>query len=98
MPQNTQHVLGFFFRFIFIIFNCGGGLFVHMNASAHRAQRGESPLELGLQAVVSHLLWVLGLKCRTSGRAVCAFLTTGPSLQASSFVFLMMGPRNIDHW
>ena len=28
-------------------------------------------LELGLQAVVSHLMWVLGVELRFSGKAVC---------------------------
>ena len=34
---------------------------VHTNVGAHRGQRCEIPLELGLQAVVNHLMWVLGI-------------------------------------
>ena len=30
------------------------------------------PLELELHAVVSHLIWVLGIELRSSGRTVCA--------------------------
>lgn len=38
----------------------------------HRSQRCRIPLELELQVVVSHLVWVLGIKLRSRGRAVHA--------------------------
>lgn len=45
-----------------------------MNASPHRGQtqRCQVPLPLGLQEAVSHLICVLGIKPRSSERAVCA--------------------------
>ena len=46
--------------------------YVCMNVSSCRSQMCEIPLELGLKTVVSHLMWVLGIELRTSGRAVCA--------------------------
>lgn len=42
-----------------------------MNVGAHRGQR--FPLELGLQAAVNYLIWVLGIELRSSGRAVYTF-------------------------
>lgn len=39
-----------------------------MNASPRRGQRCQVPLELGFQAVISHLLWVLGIKFRPLAR------------------------------
>lgn len=40
----------------------------------------ESPMEMGLQVVVSHLMWVLGAKLWSSAKAVHA-LTAKQSLQ-----------------
>lgn len=45
----------------------------HIHAGAHRIQkRVLDPLELELQAVVSHVTWVQGTKLRASDRAVTA--------------------------
>lgn len=44
-----------------------------MSTGVHVGQKKASgPLELELQAVLSHLIWMLGTKCRPSGKAVCA--------------------------
>lgn len=48
--------------------------YVHMNASASRGQRCESPLGLGLQAVVNHLMF-LGIELRSLGRTVMVTIT-----------------------
>lgn len=48
-------------------FVCGH---VHRHAGAHGGQKGTlNPLELRLQAVRSHLMWVLGPKLSSSARA-----------------------------
>lgn len=41
---------------------------VHAHECPHRGQKYWAPLELGLQAVVSHLMWVLGIKLGSLGR------------------------------
>ena len=45
----------------------GGGRYVH---HPHRPEEGISSLELELQAVVSHLTWVLGPELVSSAREV----------------------------
>jgi hypothetical protein len=53
----------------------------HVCTGAHRGQkRPSNPLELGLQALVSHPVWVLGSELGSSVRAIYA-LTHEPSLQ-----------------
>lgn len=59
----------------FYYFNCvhWWRAYGHMNGRAYRDQRSRIPLDPRLQAVVSCLMWVLGVKLRFSGRAaVCA--------------------------
>lgn len=43
-----------------------------MNASAHRGQRCEIPLELGFQAIVSLLMWVLGIELNVRKSSMCS--------------------------
>jgi hypothetical protein len=58
----------------------GGGVF-HMCASDCRSQKKVSEfLELELKAVVSHLLWVVGTKHRSSARTLTTVISE-PSLQ-----------------
>lgn len=45
---------------------------MYMWVQMYRSQRCRIPLELELQVVVSHLVWVLGIKLRSCGRAVHA--------------------------
>lgn len=52
---------------------------MHMNVSAHTAQRCQIPLELGLQAVVRHLMRVLGVRLSSLGKWY-VLLTTEQSL------------------
>lgn len=47
--------------------------------------RGLDALELGLQAIVSHLVWVLGIKLGSFGRAVSA--VNHWTLYPMSFIF-----------
>ena len=42
-----------------------------------------------LQAVVSFLAWVLGIKLGSSGRAASALITTEPSLQPQEYSDLL---------
>lgn len=58
---------------------------VHMWADAQKGQRCGIPLELELLAVLCCLIWVLGVKPRSSGRAVHALNHWAISL-ALSFV------------
>lgn len=44
---------------------------MHTNVSTHSAQRSQIPLELGLQAVVRHLVRVLAVRLRALGKVVC---------------------------
>lgn len=57
----------------------------------HRSQRCRIPLELELQVVLSHLVWVLGIKLRSRGRAVHASNFGAISL-ASYLLFLKKCP------
>lgn len=54
-----------------------GRQYALMNAGTHRAQR--FLWKLGLQAVITHLMWVLGFELSSSGRAVCALNHWAPS-------------------
>lgn len=48
-------------------------VFVHATTGASGGQkRVLDPLELKLQGVVSHLMWVLGTKLKFSASSVCA--------------------------
>lgn len=44
---------------------------LHMNVGVYTVQRHQISLELQLQLIMSLLIWVLGIKCGSSGRAVC---------------------------
>lgn len=46
-----------------------GGVYIH---ECRRLRRPEAFLKQELQALVSHLAWVLGIKGKTSGRVVHA--------------------------
>ena len=52
----------------------------HLSAGAFRGQSMRFSPELELQVVVSHLMWMLGTKLRSSGKAAM-LLTTESSLQ-----------------
>lgn len=47
-------------------------MYVHMSVGANRDQRCWLSLELEFQATVSHVVWVLGIELRSSGRIVHA--------------------------
>lgn len=52
---------------------CGGGAYVYMSPGAHRRDKSSSdPLQLGLQAGVSLLMWELETKLPFSVRAASA--------------------------
>lgn len=57
------------------------------NASVHRGSRCQLPQELGLQAVVSHLMWVLGIELRFSG-SIGSALNHGATSPAPKAVLL----------
>lgn len=44
----------------------------------------------GVTGGCEHLMWVLGTKCGSPARAVCAPLTTEPSLQCLSFILTVL--------
>jgi hypothetical protein len=72
-PLRKTCILFFFLKICsFFFFNY---VYVEERVCAHKCrcpQRCQIPLELRLGAVVSHLIWVLGLELRSSGRALCA--------------------------
>ena len=69
---------------------------VYIGADTHRAlKRAPDSLELELQVVVSHLMWVLGMESRSSARATHALkhlaISPAPGLnfdQESSWIFI----------
>lgn len=66
---SSLRFLSFFFKFLIFIYvyMCE---YMHMSIGTSRGHR-PYPLELELQAVVSHLMLVLRTELRSSGRAVC---------------------------
>lgn len=87
-PHPLQHflsVIALFFleRFCCYYFKlcvCGGGAwYMDITAGAWGGQKGQSPLKLALQSVVSHP--TLGLGNSGTSKAVCTFLPAEPSLQ-----------------
>lgn len=66
--NNNKKVI---FVFVSIYVAQGWVWCVHVSTSIGRIhQKASDPLELKLQAVVSYLMWVLGVELRSSGRAV----------------------------
>lgn len=57
------------------------------NASVHRSLRCQLPQELGLQAVVSRLMWLLGIELRFSG-SIGSTLSHGATSPAPKSVLL----------
>lgn len=51
---------------------CVEGMYVHCVCSVHGGQKVSDSLKLELQAVVSHSVWVLRTKPRSSARAMRA--------------------------
>ena len=74
--SNADVVGPFKIKFYFIFKNFGFGVCIcvgciHSNARmCSWRPKALDPMELGLQAVVSHLMWMLGIKLWSSARAV----------------------------
>lgn len=63
-------------------------VFTHAHEYSWRPEEDIESLELGLQGVVCHLIWVLGAKVSFSARAV-QFLTAELSVQPLRFFLLI---------
>lgn len=57
-----------------------GLVYAHEGKGPQRLKVLDFPLEKGLQAVLSHLMWVLGAQLGPSGGDQCIPLATEPSL------------------
>lgn len=60
---------------------------MYMNANVHRGARCQLPQELGLQAVISHLMWVLRIELRFS-ESIGSALNRGATSPAPKSVLL----------
>lgn len=83
LRKPFHFVLNYMFECVSV---CVGGGKYACECSAHGGQKRKAdPLELNLQAVVSHL-WVLGIQLRSSARASSA-LTAEPALPPQELIF-----------
>lgn len=59
-----------FYLFLFYVYECCGCVYLY--AVPREARRGSRPLELGLQMVVSCLMWILGREPGSCARTASA--------------------------
>lgn len=63
---------------------------VYVNARVHGGKRVLTPLELELQAVAGHLVWMLGTELRSSASSMYSYQLSDLS-SSLSFYFLYQG-------
>lgn len=69
-----------------------------MSAGAYRSQKPPGPLELGLQAVESHLMWVLGTELQFSEKkqaALAGVLSPVPELECAIGFLLLLSFKSV---